>query len=346
MLTAFPKPIDATVSAVGGGGNDTLGLDEFLLSTPSLFGIPDAGYATGTLLSVDTFDVPPIGPLAATTTYQAFGEGHFVDEPHNVLGAMFFLGALSNASGDPTTEVVVNMHLVEDNMAISNPATVQSPDIAGPGQVLDSKAVVITALNDTNSGGFAPNFVDFDNTPWVSQDIIIALNISDVYSVTPNDTVAVLSTNDGEGDGEYTFHLVDQQVEGLGGAQIWAPTSAVIGSQGGSGIDINLALFPIVAPAVGIEEARFFNGIRTSVYPNPTNAGNALNIRYELEKAANGVTIEIYSTDGKRVARFVEGTRNAGKHQVTLETGLASGTYVYSILADSRKIASRIVVTD
>ena len=43
-----------------GGQPDTLGLDDFLGSAYTVFQV-GAGYATGTLLSVDTFNLPPVG---------------------------------------------------------------------------------------------------------------------------------------------------------------------------------------------------------------------------------------------------------------------------------------------
>ena len=343
--TVVEKPIDATVHAMGGGANDTLGLEDFLLATPSIYALPGGGYGSGTLFSVDTFNVPPLGELEATTTYHSFAEGHFVDDPHYVLGAMFFLGALDNASGDSTTEVTVNVHLIEDNMAISDPATVQNPDIAGPGQIMDATTLTFSELVDTANGGFAPNFVDFANTPWVNQDIAIALNISDVYTVTPLDTVALLTTADGEGDGEYTFHQVNQQIAGLGGGTVWSPTSAVIATQGGSGLDINFALFPIVTEAVGVEEPGFFDGIRASIYPNPLRVGEPATISIELARTANDVVVSIYSIDGKRMMKQDIGALGTSV-KLPIESQLPAGSYVYAVQADGHRVAKRFVVTE
>ena len=179
----------------------------------------------------------------------------------------------------------------------------------------------------------------------MDSDIAVALEISGVYNVNPNDTVALVSTANGEGDGEYTFHLVNQVITGLGGASIWSPTSAVIADQGGSGLDINFALFPIVTEFVGVEEAGFFDGIKTSIYPNPIRTSDQLNIFLQLENHAEKVSMNLYSLDGKRVMTTVLNEVHQAQLNIPVDVKLPAGTYVYSIQADDHRVAKQFIVT-
>ncbi len=332
----IPEHLNAT-----GGQPDTLGLDDFLGATPAVFQVA-TGYATGTLLSVDTFNVPPVGEVVATTQYHGFAEGYLINDEYNVTGAMFFAGTVTDVSvTDPS--VSVTLYMIEDNQAISDPATVQNPDIPGPGTVLDEVDVPLSQIAlDTSGVALLPTIVSFPNAPWVSLDIAVALHIEDMYTASPNDTVALVTTNDGEGDGEYTFHQVNQVIQGLGGASIWSPTDAVLAQPGGGGLDVNMGIFPIVQEAVGIEEAGFFDGLKMNIFPNPASVDQPLFLEYELENPADNVVIRIYSADGKTAAQFNETSRQAGLHRLSLDELTEAGSYICSIQAEGRRMAKRI----
>lgn len=326
-----------------GGQPDTLGLDDFMGATPAVFQV-SAGYATGTLLSVDTFTVPPFGEVVATTQYHAFAEGYLINDEYNVTGAMFFAGHLDHVTGsDPN--VTVALHMIEDNQAISDPATVQQPDIPGPGTVLDEVDIPLSQVAyDTSGTTLLPTIVTFPTAPWISLDVAVALHIPDLYGAGPADTLALVTTSDGEGDGEYTFHQVNQEIQGVGGASIWAPTDAVLAQPGGGGLDVNMGIFPIVQEAVGIEEAGFFDGLKMNVYPNPAQVDQSLFLEYELENAADDVVISIYAADGKLATQFNETSRQAGLHRLSLDDLTKAGNYICSISADGRRMAKRITL--
>lgn len=68
-------------------------------------------------------------------------------------------------------------------------------------------------------------------------------------------------------------------------------------------------------------------------YPNPFNP--ATTIRFSLEKSMP-VTLDIYSLNGRHIARLIDGTVTAGGHSITFNgQNLASGTYIYRIQAGS-----------
>ena len=66
-------------------------------------------------------------------------------------------------------------------------------------------------------------------------------------------------------------------------------------------------------------------------YPNPFNP--LTSIRYQLPDAGY-VKLEVFDVSGSRVALLVDGSRDAGVHEVTWDaSGLASGLYFYHIQA-------------
>jgi hypothetical protein len=333
--------IEAGIGA-GGAPTDTLGLEDFLLATPAVFGLP-TGYASGMSHSVDTFQTP-IGEIVATTQQHGFAEGYLINDDYVITGAMFFAGVLDGPSGT-NPDLTVKVQLIEDNKAISDPATVQQPDIPGPGQTLASATVALDDVAVDPLGlALLPTFVDFPSMPSTDSDFCVSIDISNIYDSTPMDTVAIVTTNDGEGDGEYTYHQINQQAA-IGGASIWAPTSAVIATGPGSGVNINFAMFPIVYEGVGIEEASFMNGLKMQTYPNPAASGQVIRLDYGLEKAVKNAEVNIYSLDGQLVFSQSLGAKTSGLHSLNIPAGtLAAGTYVYAMQADNARMAKKLEV--
>jgi len=85
------------------------------------------------------------------------------------------------------------------------------------------------------------------------------------------------------------------------------------------------------------------NDISTSIllqnYPNPFNPTTTIN--YTLPTAQN-IELEIYNTEGKRVALVDKGIKEAGEHKKVFDgTNLSSGIYYYSLKADKEILATR-----
>lgn len=74
-------------------------------------------------------------------------------------------------------------------------------------------------------------------------------------------------------------------------------------------------------------------------YPNPFNPSTT--IQYDLPKASN-VKIEVYNVIGVRVATLVDDQKTAGSHTTQFDaSSLASGMYLYRLLADGALIATK-----
>ncbi|MCB9057454.1 MAG: T9SS type A sorting domain-containing protein [Calditrichae bacterium] len=77
-------------------------------------------------------------------------------------------------------------------------------------------------------------------------------------------------------------------------------------------------------------------------YPNPFNPETT--IRYTLQDRAN-ITLNVYDISGRLVSHLAQGLQNIGSHQVRFSaTGLSSGVYFYSLIADGSLVQTRKMV--
>ena len=77
-------------------------------------------------------------------------------------------------------------------------------------------------------------------------------------------------------------------------------------------------------------------------FPDPFNAATVLSFQLPV---ARHVGFEIYDVSGRRVARLMDGWRQAGRHEVTFDgTGLASGVYIYWLEAGEFEASGKMVL--
>jgi hypothetical protein len=89
--------------------------------------------------------------------------------------------------------------------------------------------------------------------------------------------------------------------------------------------------------------ARFAGVVLDQNTPNPVRSGTA--ITFHLPRQTR-VRLDVIAADGRRVTSLVDRTLGAGEHRVALDaSGLASGTYLYTLEAGAYTLSKTMVVT-
>ncbi|MCF8464328.1 MAG: T9SS type A sorting domain-containing protein [Flavobacteriales bacterium] len=317
----FPENSNAAVDPT-----DTLGIDE--LGNQLIFYSSNSGYVFGTNVLVD-----PQG-----TQYNLeYARGFIVNDPYNVIGAGFIFGGKEDVSGSPAA-AKANLYNIANNRAIGS-ATSTAPDAPGPAATVLATADVAFADADT----VFPNitWVDFTTAAWVGGDFAIGLSIAPLYG-TPTDTLVLMADADGDSDGDYTFTRIGLSPTSPAAQTLWAKSTVLL--QGG--LDVNLAIFAVVAESgVGIEEQGFFNGVKMTTFPNPALTSDNVTIQYGVENAVDNVTVSIYTLNGQVAYSASQGAKASGTYNVNVPAGtLASGSYIYAIEADGRRLAKKMEI--
>jgi len=77
-------------------------------------------------------------------------------------------------------------------------------------------------------------------------------------------------------------------------------------------------------------------------YPNPFNPSTR--ISFELAKSEK-VTLEVYNTQGQKVATLLNENRPSGIGEVTFNAGsLSSGVYIYKLKTPSQTLIRKMVL--
>jgi hypothetical protein len=107
-----------------------------------------------------------------------------------------------------------------------------------------------------------------------------------------------------------------------------------------SDIGVYSYVFSTAVANSGIEAPREFS--LTQNYPNPFNPSTT--IRYGLP-ARLDVTLRVFNMLGQQVAELVNGSQEAGYHELVFNaSGLASGVYLYSLHAGTFVETKRLLL--
>ena len=325
----------APTSAVA-AGEDTLGLEDFSSTVQVVYDLGGGGYFFGTYVE-DTV----LQGFPTQITNNAFGRGFIVNDPYIVTGAMLWFALKSGVNASPA-DITVSVHDLANNISLltanSDP---QNPDGSGPGTELASTTVAFDDINTSTVG--APTFAFFGTPVSTVSDLAVVANIEGLYA-TEVDTAVLFNESSGTGvaDGEYSWILQNAAVSVGGQTQdipLWLANSAY-------DLESDIAIFAIVEETTDlIEEQGFMNGVKMTTYPNPAVSSESLTVQYGLENVAEKVEINIFDMNGKLVHTIVEGDKAAGIHNVNVPAGtLSAGSYVYSIQANSGRMAKRLEV--
>lgn len=317
-------------SNAAGTPDDTLGFDE--LGVQLIQYGSDAGYVFGT--NTIAFPAPNEGNFQWNLEY---ARSFPVQDPQVVIGAGFIFGYKNDVSGSPAA-ATVKLYDLKQDVALSVLALPPAFDADGPG----SNVLASGDLNFADADTMFPaiTWVNFDADGWVASDFVIGLDITSLYG-TPSDTLVLMADAHNDSDGTSTFTRFAQGTA-IGGQSLWARSTALL--QGD--LFVNLAIFAVVAESeVGIEEQGFVNGVKMTTYPNPATIGENITVQYGLESNAKNVSFRIVSATGQVFSTVYEGEKRSGLHQTTIPTGnLASGSYIYLLEADGKRLAKRLEI--
>ncbi|MDP6909142.1 MAG: T9SS type A sorting domain-containing protein [Flavobacteriales bacterium] len=280
---------------------DTLWPGDFDSGTPTLFGASNGGYVVG---NNGYFD-------------EAKGQV-FISNATIVEGALFFFGAKDD--GGNGSNVVAELRAFDGTTGTTSVGAGQQC----PGTLLSS---VNIALADVDTSG-AFTAATFSAPQYVNGDFYVGFNVAGLAS---GDTVGLVSTDDGEGNGaELTWELWQGGTDWYTMVAAWP-------------LDFDFGIWAVVDNSSnGIEDESYFNGIKADCYPNPSV--DVANIVFDLENASK-VSLEIYSLSGQKVYNVDKGQLSQGQHTLNIPVSeFGSGTYYYSLNADGNRLTKKMVV--
>jgi len=316
-------PVNSSAAATP---TDTLGFDD--LGASLILYSSNSGYVFGTSVLAD-----PQG-----TQYNLeYARGFIVNDPYTVIGAGFIFGAKMNASGSPAA-AKANLYNIANNRALGSAAST-APDAPGPAATVLATANV--AFTDADTVFPNVTWVDFTTEAETPSDFAIGLSIAPLYG-TPADTLVLMADADGDSDGDYTFTRIALTPTAPSAQTLWAKSTILL--QGG--LDVNLAIFAVVAEiGVGIEEQGFFNGVKMTTFPNPALTSDNVTIQYGVETSVKNVTVSIYTLNGQVAFSASQGAKASGTYNLNVPAGtLASGSYIYAIEADGKRLAKKMEI--
>jgi len=243
-----------------------------------------------------------------------------------VEGCVFWFGAKIATSGDSASKVVAHVYDMDGTGTLS---TGSGP---APLSVIASTNVDIPVWAIDTAAPFYGFVSVIFPTPYpVASDYAVGI---DLTTLTAGDTVGLVTTDTAQTVA--IDHSFDQWSAGGG----WYSFAA--GSNWG--LDIDMAIFPIVDMGSGINEGNFINGIKLyQNYPNPFNTSSV--IAYELESSAKNVTFFINDLSGKQVKKIELGNVSSGKHTLDLSAAeFSSGTYFILMQADHNRLAKKMTI--
>lgn len=193
------------------------------------------------------------------------------------------------------------------------------------GAVLGSVTIPLSAVDTTLAtgysiaGGLPYNVNATFSSPITipaSKDIVVLVYLPTVVG----DTIALVSNTSGDWANAATHTF-----------EVWSDNTVHdFTSAWGGGVDVAMAIFPVVNFVLGVDE----NAITTSVYPNPAN--DVLNFNLSV----NATSVSIIGMDGKVISTEVI---NANTAAVNV-SNLVSGVYFYEIATENGSLVRNTFV--
>jgi hypothetical protein len=160
----------------------------------------------------------------------------------------------------------------------------------------------------------------------------------------------------------YTAHTFSRNINGLG--YMWKTTAGVIkdsnvyfvrrnngdiwkmnftGWISGAGAGNGSAIFTKEKLPTSSIGGKTVSSTTLALSPNPIVNGQAVNVVYNFAHSVNTAIVNVYDMTG-RVVLSQELEKTAGLHAQALNTNIASGVYIVSVVADNELTQQRLIV--
>jgi len=273
---------------------DTLNWERFQEGTATLYTSPNGGYI---------FGKNGYGDRAKAQTF-----AH--TESHVLRAALMQFGAVTYSSGDPESKLRVNVYANNGIGRTTNGMVVNAPD-----SVLAFKDVPMSSL-PTDGGLFEVDLSDSSLAFFGMFSIGI-----DLTMLADGDTVALMSTTDGDGENRQAVWELEANGE-------WITVLTAFSWE----LDVDLAIFPLVDvnDPLNVQDLT----VDTRLFPNPTSDLLTLHIGIRSNWHA-----QLMGMDG-RIAKTFSFTDEVAIFDMS---ELPSGVYVLRVSDGIRSTTQRVI---
>ena len=322
--TSAPTDFKAPTNSNSKSGNPSV----LVTPTDTLWGVFPLGSSSGTAT-----------PSLSGSTGGGFVSGHngygdkqkvqsfLVTSPYVVEGICYWFGAKVYTSSSGTSEVTSHLYNLTGSGTTSAGPVTTAPSTFISGT---NNSITIASIDTSSTGNQGFVFVTLPTPYFASSDYGAGI---DLTVTAAGDTVGLVHTADGEAG------VTDQSWDQFSDNSWHSWFDA-----GNWGLNMDMAIFPIVNMSSGIEDGNFINGIKLyQNYPNPTMGSTE--VAFELEKNATSVMFVINDLNGKLIKRIDLENMSAGKHVITLDAKeFAAGTYYMMLQADTHRLGKKMNV--
>jgi hypothetical protein len=327
------KPINYVASPERMTCPDTAGLVNFTDFQPEfgsvsgqavIYGYQGGGYVFGNNVSTNNLRIVGQGYLNLNST------------PVKVLGALLWFGGKEqDGASSATSKVVVSGFDIQANRSrnTNGSGTFNSTTNNWPGPAATAKCSADLMFVDIDTNNF--NYVPFATPSTFLGDFALVM---DVTPLAAGDTVGLVSDKIGDAQNlDFTWHKIGTNWY-VSDQLFSSPAAPALGS---GGLDLDIAMWPVLCDATGVQE--FFNGMKLTTFPNP--ASDKATIEYALQKDSKDVAVVVYDQTGRKVMEKKYDEQAAGSYKVTVEAiNLASGMYFYQLKANGSVLTKKLEV--
>lgn len=265
----------------------------------------------------------------AINNFTSVGQGYVNDEPVYVGGALAFVAKKGKGPENvPNTKITFRLHNIIPTGCL---------DLVNAGGTIPGPADAILASKDLffeeiDTAFSAYSGVTFDNPVLVTGDLAISIDFSSLK--TAGDTFGLYCDNIGSAGGlNYAFHRAS-----IPGSPVWVSSNQVF--QGA--LDNNIAIFPVLVD-VSSNGVIDFQGLKTTVFPNPTSEI----LQVGLEGNQGKLTVHLSNAQGQLIESKNIHLNNHNTQLLDFNVSqLPAGTYLVLIERENgSRLARQVMIT-